>query len=158
MADRPTFVKLPGSEVRVNPALVVALIGENTYVKSCFVAMMGGSGWSVNATPAEVELILAGPPEPKDYLEISNTLLVSTSHITKDMAQRLENRDLSIIDTTSVYEKGEYGWWLYVQTEDDEAWPPELTALMRLARANRCEWLCLDRDGPTIEGMVTYEW
>lgn len=98
-------------------------------------------------------------------LEISRVMVASTVHVRHDEA----NPD----DVTALYGRNiwtcEYGLMIHVAiSEEEEAWPnledygdepsEGLTALVALCLANDVQWLRLDRDGPEIENIPTYEW
>lgn len=86
--------------------------------------------------------------------EIERLLVLSTTHITEHTCNtclRAQN------DSTPVYEKGGYGWFVYV-----DAWfpdtPEDLNRTMTFAREKGCEWVMFDSDGPTIEQLPSYDW
>lgn len=94
-------------------------------------------------------------------LQISKMLTVSSAHIKEETAQFLndETRDELI-----VYPKLVYGWFILANpgTEDFEAEltriPEELANLIRFAKENGCDWLCLDCDGDKVEGLPIFDW
>lgn len=103
-------------------------------------------------------------------MEICKMLTLSTAHITKETADKLNHDckpvapedynlhsfcwDLAI----SCYPKNEYGWFLWIDLADLETAPEDLRRCINLALDNDCEWLCIDRDGPIEESLPTYEW
>lgn len=100
-------------------------------------------------------------------LEISKMLTLSTAHITKETAEKLENRlphfdsFWSAADHIAVYDKDDYGWWILVSElnyAELSQLPVDLAACCRLAMRNGCDWLCLDCDGPIEDCLPTYEW
>lgn len=106
-------------------------------------------------------------------LEIAKLLTLSTAHITPETAKRLEafcnpglrhTRDACLwLDGIVVYEKSEYGWFIYCgDAKDDpekfDALPADLAYLIDFALTNDCLWLCLDRDGDVVDDLVSYDW
>lgn len=93
--------------------------------------------------------------------DISHILTVSTGHITKETEAILtmaahEEKDLGFPIT--VYEKGKYGFYLYVPDEIDNAVPVELKDLLHITKSMGCSILCLDRDGTVLPKMKYYNW
>ena len=88
-----------------------------------------------------------------DDLEFGKYIVLSTSHIPEDTADRL-TWDGSTSD--------EYGWWLYVPEENnDENDGPDymaLNPLFDLARKHGCFYIRLDSDGPVVAGLEVYSW
>jgi hypothetical protein len=97
-------------------------------------------------------------------LEITKMLVLSTSHITAETAQLLEDRERAAIDTTSdrlpvFYSKSEYGWFVYVSEDaEDQGYPSDMVEVLRYARSNDCGWLMFDCDADVIEDLPAYEW
>lgn len=102
--------------------------------------------------------------KPDEPFEIHRTFVASTCHVTKADADFLqENATSSGMVPLVVYEKGEYGWWLYLGdvlgTADTTTCVSEpLAGLIRLARDHGCVWLMLDADGPVYDGLPVYDW
>ena len=93
--------------------------------------------------------------------DISHILTVSTGHITKETEAILtmaahEEKDLDF--PVTVYEKGKYGFYLYVPDEIDNAVPVELKDLLHITKSMGCSILCLDRDGTVLPKMKYYNW
>ena len=90
----------------------------------------------------------------KQKFEIERILSVSTSYIrSKKLIDRLSYED-------APYDN-DYGCILHVNKEDTFDWKElseELAQLSKLCRKNHCCWLLLDRDGPKIDGIKTYNW
>jgi hypothetical protein len=102
-------------------------------------------------------------------------LTISTGHIRESTAQRLDSHCRRMTRATdpwarqprlrlTVYPKGDYGWWIHVPG-DAQAWaecsdtlPPDLADCMTCARKLGCVWLCLDRDGDTLDQLPLYDW
>lgn len=92
-------------------------------------------------------------------LEIDKIVTVSTGHVSKETAAMLEAGTVS----TATFAKGEYGWFVYAGSYDEnlpngDTMPAELGALINLAGRNGCVWLVLDCDGPILEGFPTFDW
>lgn len=94
-------------------------------------------------------------------LEINRELVISTSHVTEatfdwltgENPQGYEKFELPAGD------KVEYGVLvLTLFCPSAEFLPPELPALLELARSNACKWLRLDCDGPAVPGFPTFDW
>lgn len=91
-------------------------------------------------------------------LEIQKMLACSTSHVTQD-----DTICLSEEEGLVAHEYKE-GFFVHVPDAacDDElvaiGYSPAFLALLKLARANDCDYLTLDCDGPEIEGLQTFDW
>lgn len=103
-------------------------------------------------------------------MKITNMLTLSTAHITKETADKL-NHDCEPIAPEdynlhsfcwelgiSCYSKSIYGWFLWIDRANHEAAPEDLRLCMKFALDNGCEWLCLDCDGLVEDSLPTYEW
>lgn len=105
--------------------------------------------------------------------EIQRTLALSTVHIREETSVKLFDSNGSLMQwkgelhstvmLASVYELGEYGWLLHVlddATTDDLRMEglSDLADIAELARSLGCDWIRLDRDGPTYDGLPTYDW
>lgn len=95
-------------------------------------------------------------------MDISKVLTISTAHITEETDRKLQdNSELNLMDL-SVYEKGEYGYWIYIDPLDilmcHANIPEDLLNCIKFARQNDCRWLCLDCDGEVVPELPTYEW
>ena len=94
----------------------------------------------------------------KGNLEITNMLTLSTAHIKEETAKMLDAGK----DCITVFSKGGYGWFIYVDKEvleeNKNSLPNDLLATIQLADENNCNWLCLDCDGEITEALPTYEW
>lgn len=79
-------------------------------------------------------------------LEISKILTLSTAHITEATAKLMEHH----------CRRDEYGFFMsthYVR------WPSEdLVEVLKFARANGCDYVNLDRDGPVVDELPVYDW
>lgn len=90
-------------------------------------------------------------------MDITKVLTISTAHITEETDRKLQdNSELNRMDL-SVYEKGEYGYWIYVDSSRDRI-PEDLKKCLKFAEQNDCQWLCLDCDGEEVPELPTYDW
>lgn len=99
--------------------------------------------------------------EEKQKLEISKMLTISTKHITTEANEGIlyAYYDNDEYVSTLVYSKDGYGWFIYIDEDFEKKTNPEcLKNCMRFARENGCNWLCLDSDGPVVNGLPVYEW
>lgn len=99
--------------------------------------------------------------------EIHKTLVLSTAHVSVDTLRALGDsmNDQGTAKSLVAYSKGDYGW--YVQVPEDVTDPDvhigliahhkELMRLCLRAETLGCEWLCLDCDGPEVDGILTFE-
>jgi hypothetical protein len=104
-------------------------------------------------------------------------VIASTAHMTKADDEWcwgvLEARSDSVLSPGDILLCGfEYGWifntGLYPQMNDAEftlaghydcgSLSPELLALIDRARGSGSKYLMLDRDGPEVEGLPTFDW
>lgn len=83
-------------------------------------------------------------------MEISKMLTVSTAHVPKDIALKLELlADLSRPE----------GWMLYVYEGNEwERLHPNVKAIKEIAVAQGCDWIMFDCDANTLEGISEYDW
>lgn len=90
-------------------------------------------------------------------MEISKMTTVSTGHISKETADLLENDNIYEL---IVYQKDEYGWFIFLSEKDDYyvSIPDELLKLIKFAKDLGCSWLCLDRDGDILEYLEVFDW
>lgn len=91
--------------------------------------------------------------------EISKMLTLSTGHISEDttaiLNHEVDENTISRYTSFSVYEKGEYGYFIYpsktgfnYSEEELDTLPPDLADIFEFARDLECDILCLDCDGP----------
>lgn len=89
-------------------------------------------------------------------LEISHILAMSTAHISPETA-RLMDMDAIHAGFYSADESGylilTVGWENY-----SDVMPGDLKACVKFAAGHDCDWLCLDGDAETVEGLPVYEW
>lgn len=99
-------------------------------------------------------------------LEISKMLTISTAHVTKDTFEALLLDGIRNEIMLPVYAKitpdneQNFGLFIYVEPTCVEQGqiPEDLMQLIKLAQENDCSILCLDGDGPEVEGYQTYDW
>jgi hypothetical protein len=83
-------------------------------------------------------------------LEITKMLVISTGHLTEDTCNNWQSG-------TRFFDKGEWGFFANVGDEDEDL-PSDLRSCMALARANECDWIMFDCDGPLLKELPYYEW
>lgn len=98
-------------------------------------------------------------------LDIEKMLTLSTAHITEETSGKLETEPNTDDMSLCVYEKAEYGFFIYIDenvirriADNDNAIPEDLRACLKLAIDNDCKVLCLDCDGIEVDELQTYEW
>lgn len=104
-------------------------------------------------------------------MEITKILTLSTGHIRPETARRLQQAvGYEMYDMPPVFEKGEYGYFIFVDEEylnpDCDGVPEmmypgiprDLHECLSLAWVKGCRWLCLDRDCAEIKELPTYTW
>jgi hypothetical protein len=95
-------------------------------------------------------------------LEISKMLTISTAHITPEtydgiVCAYFDGDDEYI--TYPFYLKDGYGWFICTdENYANESNPECIKDCMKFAREHGCDWLCLDSDGPIVDGLPVYEW
>lgn len=92
---------------------------------------------------------------------ITKMLEVSTGNLSEETAKRIDAKeDLGLV----VYNKGEYGWFIFVpyftelEAEDVDKIPQDLLLVLAYAKANQCNWVMFDRDVDPIHALPVYEW
>jgi len=101
----------------------------------------------------------------QEELEIEQTLVLSTSHITEEDS-RLLNPDVGFLAVIE-HDQG-YGWFVRVPDADGfEELPNQLEAagfstclshLLSVAQSHNCAWIQLDADGPCYASLPQYHW
>ena len=90
--------------------------------------------------------------------EIARMMVLSTGHLT----ERTRNTWIKEECPWACFEKGEYGWFMYVCDDmgicEAPDVPIELRSALHVARLRGCEWIMFDRDGPEIEDLPYYDW
>jgi hypothetical protein len=88
-------------------------------------------------------------------MEIERMLVLSTSHLTEfTCVVVLDNYD------GPVWEKGEFGWFVYANLEQLDDLPEDLRQCVNYAQdpGVSCDWIMFDRDGPIVDELPTYDW
>jgi hypothetical protein len=84
---------------------------------------------------------------------IEPTLVLSTANITeKTCNEYLWQAPFA------TYEKGEYGWWVYVPEDGPENLPADLVPCFELARQHNCCWIMFDCDAPEDSSLPLFDW
>ena len=101
---------------------------------------------------------------------IERALDISTIHITFQDSKILQSHAASKdLGDLIVYEKGEYGWFIYVSLDrsDFKEWIEPMQAaglsddflnIVRFAHRHKCKWIEMDRDGAQYDKLPTHEW
>lgn len=108
------------------------------------------------------------PTKTETTLEITQMITISTAHIAEKTAGELYGITHrhpgylpEVVKFPTVYEKFPYGYFFYLSEDIDDLkdeMPPDLWACCEFATEHGCNWLCIDADGPVMEGLKTYEW
>jgi hypothetical protein len=80
---------------------------------------------------------------------------LSTGHVTEQTAKMLE-RHPSRWPVAGW--QGQHGWIIYAHDERPEECPDDLWLCIEHARAAGGNYLRLDSDGDTVDGLPVYEW
>ena len=99
--------------------------------------------------------------------EFTRMVTVSTAHVTEETANMLEKASHGDLDlpTMTVYEKKfngttPVGYFIYLCVKpeqiDPNGLPEDLVALVNLAKFCGAGMVCLDGDGPEVEGLPSY--
>lgn len=91
-------------------------------------------------------------------MEISKMLTISTAHIRPETAKFLDKEEKECGTGLIVYNKSEFGWFVFVPDAGCLDTPIDLHECLLLAHLNGCDWLCLDRDGERVDDLQEYEW
>ena len=91
---------------------------------------------------------------------ITKCMEISTTHITEDTANKLRDIDTRGNITLSIYDKEEFGWWVYIDNRmnRNESIPDDLWRCIQYAQENGCNWLCLDCDAEVVDELPSYDW
>ena len=101
--------------------------------------------------------------------EFQKTLVVSTAHIssTDNTALSVEGVSKKWDVPILIVDSFRYGFNIHIDLDKDEPkvedgpnWPysDALKKLIQLARSLDCDYLKLDRDGETYDGLETFDW
>lgn len=93
-------------------------------------------------------------------LDVENVLVLSTAHITEDVAEQLADPESALSEGYFPRPNSEYGWFIPILNAEDPMNPPPecLKRCLDLAREMGCKWLLLDRDGRRTGALKTFEW
>ena len=98
-------------------------------------------------------------------LEIHKTLVVSTAHLTKEVAEMYNafgTEDEYPCDLMRPRWVRNEGWMLYVPETitglDVINTPDCISDVIAVAIKNKCQWIMFDSDGPLIEGLPVFKW
>ncbi|MCW1431997.1 hypothetical protein [Novosphingobium sp. JCM 18896] len=90
-------------------------------------------------------------------MEIAKMMVLGTVHMSPKTAKEwIPNCPWAC------YDKGDYGWFMYVCddvgiTEDDGV-PAEIRSAIHVAKREGCDWIMWDCDGPQVEELPDYDW
>ena len=94
-------------------------------------------------------------------LDVRKFIVVSTSHVTGKTAKLLNEAPIEEWPCLGG-SYGEYGWFLYAHDENcgagKDVIPDDLFAVMTWARTQGCDYLLLDCDGDTVDGLPVHDW
>lgn len=110
-----------------------------------------------------------GKPVP---LEITKILTISTAHLSERDDRLLQaNNDPEVGSWFQMSYQGDtdlVGYMVHVTCDDieeeykvrlrEEGWSPAIAAIQQFAKDHDCDYVRLDPDGPTVDGLETYEW
>lgn len=131
------------------------------------IKMLGNMKTEDENSKKALELAICALTEQKkmyptgEFAEISKMMTFGSIHITEKTAELMDlNRDFNVeqLSSLSVYEKGDYGWIIYVPEYEVTDGPEDLLRLINIARENGCTWLCIDSDGPEVKDLPKYDW
>ena len=92
-----------------------------------------------------------------DNLDTEKMFTISTAHITRETGDWLDAN----LDYLPVYLKGNYGWYIYVNStwfgEGSKA-PEDLIYLLQFCIINKIDVLCLDMAAETFDELPEYDW
>ncbi len=112
---------------------------------------------------AKTDLIKEYDAARKPRLEITSILTLSTVHVSEKTREMLDEEPETNTMTLSVYQKSDYGWFVYIPDdvakglESKDGIPEDLKACVTLAIEHGCSILCLDCDGPELDALAKYE-
>lgn len=90
-------------------------------------------------------------------MEITNMLVLGTAHMSPKTA-----RSWMPGCPWACFDKGDYGWFMYVcddvgVTEAEDV-PAEIRSAIHVAKREGCGWIMWDCDGPVIDELPEYDW
>lgn len=83
--------------------------------------------------------------------EIHQVLVLSTAHVTKATAARIDD-----LTYECAFQRSD-GWVFHVGDQRTDG-PDDLEEALSYARARNCIWLMFDADGPINPALPTWEW
>jgi len=90
-------------------------------------------------------------------MEHARMLVLSTAHLSEPTA-----RDWIPTCPWACFEKGDYGWFMYVCDDvaitEETAVPLEVRSAIHVAKREGCEWIMWDWDASCIDELPQYEW
>lgn len=92
---------------------------------------------------------------------IVRTLEISTAHVCPAGREVLSDPDQCAV---TAYEKGDFGWLLYVPvdeptpTKPTPGLPRSLIDILTYARQHNCRWVMLDCDAYIVRDLPVYDW
>lgn len=92
----------------------------------------------------------------KEPVELAQMLILSTAHLTPQVSAELMDKQYE--PSLIVYEKGDYGFLIFVPEFIAEEWPACLHEVLKLAQRVNAQWVMLDGDGPIHSALRQYEW
>ena len=102
---------------------------------------------------------------PRNKTEIIKVLVVGTCHVPQSALEEL-NEHPNSIDGTVIVDQDDYDgsvsrgflirWWEKEDVEVRYDMPNWLLQIINIAERYGCEWISLDPDGPTINGLLIY--
>ena len=91
---------------------------------------------------------------------VRRILDISTAHVSGRTAELIRCERLHAFAV--IFEKGDYGWLVYVPSEpgneDHPDFPADLKAVMVFARKLDCDWIMFDRDGVILDELPAFDW
>lgn len=96
-------------------------------------------------------------------IEFEKLLTLSTAHICKETADKLDADPETNCLGLCVYSKANYGWFIYdiaqlPYNKEFEELPEDLANVIRFAHDLGVNILCLDCDGEELPYLKTYTW
>lgn len=92
---------------------------------------------------------------------IVRMLDISTAHVTEETMGWLDTVGVSGVSPLVVYDKSEYGWWVYTPPEWEETEtadiPADLLAVLTYAKGKNCAWVMFDCDSDRIDELPQYQ-
>ena len=111
---------------------------------------------------SEVKEPAASNRVPTEF-DIAKLITISSRHIEENVSYILDAEPNTNKMGLSVYPKSDYGWFIYIpehlsDKENRHNIPKSLSDCIDFTIANKCEWLCIDCDGPEYDDLPKYNW